>query len=145
MFSYHRLFYEKRKEGNVLFNDAFSSFYLQLYSVGHMIKVHSDREGETRCPHYISYYFQLATRVLYAPPHRQDNTYHSRGALAGARISSMGPHEGSIRRSLSERSTTELKLAPVILRITFASRLWLIIFLKCKLYLRSYLKYFVFI
>ena len=59
---------------------------------------------ETRC-HHIGYSYQLTARVLlYAPSHRQDNTYHglcytSRGALAGTRNSSMGPpHEGSIRR-----------------------------------------------
>ena len=51
---------------------------------------------ETRCSH-IGYSFRLAARVLlYAPSHRQDNTYHglcytSRGALAGTRNSSMGP------------------------------------------------------
>ena len=60
--------------------------------------------NETRCRH-IGYSYRLAARVLlYAPSHRQDNTYHglcytSRGALAGTRNSSMGPlHEGSIRR-----------------------------------------------
>ena len=43
------------------------------------------------------YCFRLAARVLlYAPSHRQDNTYHglcytSRGALAGTRNSSMDP------------------------------------------------------
>ena len=59
---------------------------------------------ETRCRH-IGYSYRLAARVLlYAPSHRQDNTYHglcytSRGALAGTRNSSKGPpHEGSIRR-----------------------------------------------
>ena len=59
---------------------------------------------ETRC-HHIGYSYRLTARVLlYAPSHRQDNTYHglcytSRGALAGTRNSSMGPpHEGSIRR-----------------------------------------------
>ena len=59
---------------------------------------------ETRCRH-IGYSYRLRARVLlYAPSHRQDNTYHglcytSRGALAGTRNSSMGPpHEGSIRR-----------------------------------------------
>ena len=31
-----------RKEGNVLFNDALSTFYLRLYGVGHMVKDHSD-------------------------------------------------------------------------------------------------------
>ena len=45
--------------------------------------------------------------LLYAPSHRQDNTYHSlcytsRGALAGMRNSSMGPlHEGSIRQPVA--------------------------------------------
>ena len=59
---------------------------------------------ETRCRH-IGYSFRLAARILlYAPSHRQDNTYHglgytSRGALAVMRNSSMGPpYEGSIRR-----------------------------------------------
>ena len=59
---------------------------------------------ETRCRH-MGYSYRLTVRViLYAPSHRQDNTYHGlcytrRGALAGTRNSSMGPpHEGSIRR-----------------------------------------------
>ena len=30
-----------RKDGNVLFNDALNTFYLQLYGVGHMVKDHS--------------------------------------------------------------------------------------------------------
>ena len=61
---------------------------------------------ETCCRH-IGYSFQLTARVLlYAPSHRQDNTYHGlcytrRGALAGTRNRSMGsPHEGSIRRTI---------------------------------------------
>ena len=32
----------KRKEGNVLFNDAVNTFYLRLYGVRHMVKDHSD-------------------------------------------------------------------------------------------------------
>ena len=62
---------------------------------------------ETRC-HHIGYSYRLTARVLlYAPSHRQDNTYHSlcytsHGALAGTRNSSMGPpHEGSIRRPIA--------------------------------------------
>ena len=62
---------------------------------------------ETRCRH-IGYSFRLTASVLlYAPPHRQDSTYHglcytSRGALAGTGNSSMGPpHEGSIRRPIA--------------------------------------------
>ena len=65
---------------------------------------------ETRCRH-IGYSYRLATRdLLYAPSHRQDNTYHglcytSRGAVAGTRNSSMGPpHEGSIRRPIAPRA-----------------------------------------
>ena len=62
---------------------------------------------ETRCRH-IGYSYRVTARVLlYAPSHRQDNTYHglcytSRGALAGTRNSSMGPpQEGSIRRPIA--------------------------------------------
>ena len=49
------------------------------------------------CCRHIGYSYRLTARVLlYAPSHRQDNTYHglcytSRGALAGTRNSSMGP------------------------------------------------------
>ena len=62
---------------------------------------------ETCCRH-IGYSYWLTARVLlYAPSHRQDNTYKglcypSCGALAGTRNSSMGPpHEGSIRRPIA--------------------------------------------
>ena len=62
---------------------------------------------ETRCRH-IGYSYRLTAMVLlYAPSHRQDNTYHglcytSRGALAGTRNSSMDPpHEESIRRPIA--------------------------------------------
>ena len=97
--------YRRRgRERNVLFNDALNTFYLRLYDVRHMVKDHSDSEkGNPLPPHRLLY--RLTARVLlYAPSHRQDNTYHglcytSRGALAGTRNSSMGPpHEGSIRR-----------------------------------------------
>ena len=62
---------------------------------------------ETRCRR-ICYSYRLTARVLlYAPSHRQDNTYHdlcytSRGALAETRNRSMGPpHEGLIRRPIA--------------------------------------------
>ena len=91
------------RERNVLFNDALNTFYLRLYGVRHMVKDHSDSEKGNPLPPY-----RLTARVLlYAPSHRQDNTYHglcytSRGALAGTRNSSMGPpHEGSIRRLIA--------------------------------------------
>ena len=94
---------ERKRERNVLFNDALNTFYLRLYGVIWLRTILIVRK-ETRCRH-ISYSYRLAARVLlYAQSHRQDNTYHSlcytsRGALAGTRNSSMGPpHEGSIRR-----------------------------------------------
>ena len=76
---------------------------------------------ETRCCH-IGYSFRLTARViLYAPSHRQDNTYHglcytSRGALAGTRNSSMGPpHKGSIRRPTAPRANAlPLSYAPLL-------------------------------
>ena len=41
-----------RKEGNVLFNDALNTFYLQLYGIVHMVKEHSDSErGNLLLPH----------------------------------------------------------------------------------------------
>ena len=35
-------------EGNVLFNDALSTFYLRLYGVRHVVKGHSDSERKNR-------------------------------------------------------------------------------------------------
>ena len=77
---------------------------------------------ETRCRH-IGYSYRLTARVLlYAPSHRQDNTYHglcytSRGAQAGTRNSSMGPpHEASIRRPIAPWANA-LPLSYVPLRI----------------------------
>ena len=32
------------EEGNILFNDALNTFYLQLYGVRHMVKDHPDSE-----------------------------------------------------------------------------------------------------
>ena len=40
------------KEGNVLFNDALSTFYFRLYGVRHIVKDHSDSEkGNMLPPH----------------------------------------------------------------------------------------------
>ena len=82
---------------------------------------------EIRC-HHISYSFQLAARVLlYAPSHRQDNTYHclcytSPGALAGTRNSSMGPHhEWSIRWLIAPWANA-LPLSYVPLHLTPSSK-----------------------
>ena len=56
-------------------------------------------ERKETCCRHIGYSYRLTARVLlYAPSHRQDNTYHglcytSRGALAGTRNSSMESHK----------------------------------------------------
>ena len=94
-------------------------FILRLYGVGHMVKDHSDSErGNPLPPHGLL--FPIKRLLLYAPSHRQDNTYHglcytSCEALAGTRYSSMGPpHEGSIRRPIAPWAdvlTTDLHLA----------------------------------
>ena len=42
----------RRKEGNVLFNDALNTFYLWLYGVRHMVKDHSDSEKGNPLPPY---------------------------------------------------------------------------------------------
>ena len=34
----------RRKEGNILFNDALNTFYLRLYGIGDTVKDHSDSE-----------------------------------------------------------------------------------------------------
>ena len=39
-----------RKEGNVLFNNALNTFYLQLYGVQHMVKDHSDSKRGNLLP-----------------------------------------------------------------------------------------------
>ena len=44
--------WNRKMEGNVLFNDALNTFYLLLYGVGHMVKDHSDSErGNPLPPH----------------------------------------------------------------------------------------------
>ena len=92
---------------------------------------------ETRCRH-IGYSYRLTARViLYAPSHRQDNTYHhlcytSRGALVGTRNSSMGPpHEGSIRRPIAPWANT-LPLSYVLLKVV------LVLTDTCLKYIISY-------
>ena len=40
----------RRKEGNALFNDTLNTFYLRLYSVGYMVKDHSDSERGNPLP-----------------------------------------------------------------------------------------------
>ena len=120
---------------------------------------------ETRC-HHIGYSYRLTARVLlYAPSHRQDNTYHgicytSRGALAGTRNSSMGPpHEGSIRRPtapwanalplsyvlLPGKSECSVFLACILQKVTLLLSRWCFCFLVfCSFFGRCLLFFFFF-
>ena len=96
-------------------------FILRLYGVRHMVRTIQIAGEETRCRN-MGYSFRLTARVLlYVPSHRQDCTNHglcytSRGARAGMRNSSMGPHHGgSIQRPIApwaKTLTTELHLTP---------------------------------
>ena len=93
------------RERNVLFNDAHFIYGYMASDI--WLRTILIVRKETRCRH-IGYSYRLTARVLlYAPSHRQDNTYHglcytSRGTLAGTSNSSMGPpHEGSILQPIA--------------------------------------------
>ena len=100
------------KEGNVLFNNALNTFYLQFYGVKHMLKDHSDIErGNPLPPHGLL--FPISSKVLsYESLHRQVNTFHdlcytSRGTLEESRNWSVGPPwriDSTTRRTMSEWS-----------------------------------------
>ena len=134
--------FEGRKEGNVLFNDALNTFYFYGYMASDIwLRTILIVRKETRC-HHIGYSLRLTARVLlYAPSHRQDSIYHglcytSRGALAGTRNSSMGsPHEGSIRRPIAPWAnalTTELQLAPNMVWMRTLNKMTMVIW-QCTL------------
>ena len=44
---------EERKKGNVLFNDALNTFYLQLYVFRHMVADHSDSDRGNPLPSHM--------------------------------------------------------------------------------------------
>ena len=50
------------KEGNVLFNDALNTFYLQLYGIKHMVKDHSERERENPLPPLIGLLLSISSK-----------------------------------------------------------------------------------
>ena len=64
--SLEMLTYSGRKKGNVLFNDALNTFYLQLYGVRHMVKDHSDSEkGNPLPPHRLL--FPISSKGSFIP------------------------------------------------------------------------------
>ena len=50
------------KEGNVLFNDALNTFYLQLHGVRHMVKDHSDSERGDLLPPMHGLLFSISSK-----------------------------------------------------------------------------------
>ena len=101
------VFTGREREREMFYLTTHSTHFIYGYMASDILIVRK----ETRCRH-IGYSYRLTARnLLYAPSHRHDSTYHglcytSRGALAGMRNSSMGPHhEGSIHEgSLHERT-----------------------------------------
>ena len=76
------------KEGNILFNDALSTFYLRLYGIGHMVKDHSD--GNPLPSHGLLFLISSKGSFICTVPQTDSLCYTSRGALAGTKNSSMG-------------------------------------------------------
>ena len=79
---------KKRNDGNILFNDTLSTFYLRLYGITHMVKDHSDSErGNLLLPHGLL--FLISSNGSFICTIQQTgNTYHNlcytnSGALTG--------------------------------------------------------------
>ena len=71
----HMEFCVRRKEGNVLFNNALNTFYLWLYGVRHMIKDHSDSEkGNPLPPHRLLLSINSKGSFICTIPHRIAHT-----------------------------------------------------------------------
>ena len=86
----------REKERDIFYLTTHSTHFINGYMASDIwLRTILIVRKETRCRH-IGYSYRLTARILlYAPSHRQDNTYHglcytSRGALAGTRNSSMG-------------------------------------------------------
>ena len=86
----------RERERNVLFNDALNTFYLRLYGVIHMVKDHSDSE-----------------RGNPLPPHRLLFPISSKGSFICSNGSTPCRIDPTTHRTMSERSTSELRPAPV--------------------------------
>ena len=92
---------ERRKEGNVLFNDALNTFYLQLYGIGYT----DSERGNPLLPHGLL--FPISSKgSFYASFHRQDSTYHglvipSVGHWLEREIAQWVHHEGLICRPIT--------------------------------------------
>ena len=100
--------YGKQGRKEIFYLTTHSTHFIYGYMASDIWYGTTQIAREETCCRHIGYSFRLTARVLlYASSHRQDDRYHglcytSRGAMAGARYSSMGPpHEGSIRRPIA--------------------------------------------
>ena len=87
-----KIFHQLEREREMFYLTTHSTHFIYGYMASDMwLRTILIVRNETRC-HHIGYSYRLAARVLlYAPSHRQDNTYHglcytSRGALAGSPV-----------------------------------------------------------
>ena len=128
---------EREREREMFYLTTHSTHYIYGYMASEIwLRTILIVRKETRCCH-IGYSYRLTARVLlYAPSHRQNNTYHglcytSRGTLAGTRNSSMGPlHEGSIWRPTAQWANA-LPLSYVrLLEYLFSSFFYLILYMS---------------
>ena len=59
-------------KGSILFNDAFNTFYLQLYDIRHMVKNHSDSErGNLLPPHRLHFPISSNSSFICIIPQRE--------------------------------------------------------------------------
>ena len=115
----------RQKEGNVLFNDAFNTFFLRLYDVWHMVKDHSNSERENPVPPH-GLLFPINSKVFFYMHHPTDRIAYTMAFVTPVveqwlwrEIAKWVHHEGSIRRSIApwaDALTTKLHLAPVVER-----------------------------
>ena len=105
----HGLFHQTSHglwKGNILFNHALNTFYLQLYGIRHMVNDHSDRErGNLLPPHMVL--FSISSKGSFTDRIPHAFFYTSCGALAGTRNSPMGPPwriDLTTHHTMSERS-----------------------------------------
>ena len=110
----------RTKEGNVMFNEGLTTFYLRFYGVRHMVEDHSDSERENPLPPY-GLLFLISSMGFYYMRHPTVRKTHATVFVTPVvkhclerQIAQWVHHEGSIRRPIAPSAnalTTELHLA----------------------------------
>ena len=90
-----------RKDGSVLFNDTLNTFYLRLYGVRHMVKVHSDsKRRNPMMPHWLLFLISSKGSFICIIPQTAFVTPIVEHWLEWE-IPQWFHHEGSIRRPIA--------------------------------------------